>query len=336
MSDAIEHGGRLDAAMARYGGEPEDWLDLSTGINPFAYDPGKIGKSAWQRLPDEAAMAALLNAARDFYQLPHSTDLVAANGSQALIEILPRVLTANKIATIWPGYGEHQLCWHKAGAKIRLIVTSDEVHEDESLVVTNPNNPDGRIFDHDELLAAAQKIAPSGGTLIVDQAFCDCVPEHSIFVGDTAMPENILVLTSFGKFFGLAGLRLGFALGAPEIIARIRAELGLWSVSGPAMAIGTKAFGDDQWIAATRKRLRDFSIELCAVLRANGFKIVGSHPLFVYAYHEAANAVYEALARQHILARHFSDDPLYLRFGLPGGVAELKRLEAALGKVSIT
>jgi len=168
-----------------------------------------------------------------------------------------------------------------------------------------------------------------GGLLVVDEAFMDVGPPQASVAGEV-MRGNIVVLRSFGKFFGLAGLRLGFAIAAPEMAARLRASLGPWAVSGPALAIGATALGDHAWIAAMREHLAAAAQRLDALLIAAGLQVVGGTTLFRLAQSPAAPRLFEALGRAGILVRRFADHPEWLRFGLPGGEAEWDRLARAL------
>ena len=239
---AVFHGGRLDAAISEYGGKPEDWLDLSTGINPSAYPVPPISEKSWHRLPDEIAQQQLVKAARNYYRVPSGVDLVASNGTQAVLQNLPQVLVQGSAAIVSPTYEEHLHCWKQAGRTVFAPGGLNEaVDAAEIVVVVNPNNPTGATISQDVLVEAAQKLSDKSGFLIIDEAFADVFPELSCV---PKMRENMIVLRSFGKFFGLAGLRLGFTIGLKTIMDQLQAKLGPWSVSGPALEIGTRALGD--------------------------------------------------------------------------------------------
>ncbi|MCB1387361.1 MAG: threonine-phosphate decarboxylase [Nitratireductor sp.] len=336
MAETIFHGGQLDAAMARHGGRRCDWLDLSTGINPDPW-PGSgpvpaLPAESWQRLPDRGGEAALLAAARDTYAVPPGRDMLAANGTQALIELLPSMLGAGRVAVLAPCYREHVHVWRKAGSDVIELPREAQVLPGgvRVLTVVNPNNPDAAILPVERLKDLEGELAGRDGVLVVDEAFCDSMPEAS-FVPH--MGDHAIVLKSFGKFFGLAGLRLGFAVGSPEWVARLRQRIGPWAVSGPALEIGRQAFEDRQWIEATRARLKRDSTVLAEVLGKNGLRVEGIHPLFVFARHERAAAIAEALAVRHVLVRPFDELPHHLRFGLCRDAAGLARLDAALSRV---
>lgn len=331
MVDRIAHGGGLDAAMARHGGAQGDWLDLSTGINPRSYPLPSIEAAAWERLPDHGAEEVLKSAARSCYRVPEELKIVAANGTQALIELLPRVLDASQVAVIAPTYGEHAHVWRKAGATVTEIGRGEAIPDAvKALVIVNPNNPDGAVMPVQQLLALAEEMKTRDGWLVVDEAFCDTSPEASLI---PALPENAIVLRSFGKFFGLAGLRLGFAVCLPKLASAFESALGPWSVSGPALAVGASALRDGEWIGQTRRWLEVASQRLTNLLEGHGFEICGAHPLFVLAGHEQSAAIAEGLAQRHILVRSFAGMPDRLRLGLCGSDEELQQLDTALSEL---
>lgn len=323
LMSEVFHGGGLDAAIAKYGGERRDWLDLSTGINPNAYPVADLPDDVWQQLPDKGAEKALIDAAREYYQVLQDRAIVAAPGTQALIEMLPDIIKADSVSILSPTYGEHANAWEKKGVAVSLIDHPEAVKSKDVLVIVNPNNPTGQVHGDEALVALASKVK----LLIVDEAFCDTCPEESIV---PVMPDNVIVLKSFGKFFGLAGLRLGFAICSDELAKDMQSRLGPWAVSGPALAIGARAFQDKHWIDQTCSLLIEQSRQLAAMLSGYGFHIEGSTPLFVYAKHENAGDVFDHMAKHHILVRPFPERPNYLRFGLCKNDETLKRLETAL------
>lgn len=335
MTGTVFHGGGLDAAVARHGGRRQDWLDLSTGINPVPYPLPAIAAEAWARLPDSGAEHRLLETARAIYGVPDHLSVLAAPGTQALIGALPRLLAGDTATIVAPAagtYGEHAQCCAAAGRRLRHVRSPDAVPDDESLaIVVHPNNPDGHHWRPTALAALAARLARGGGTLLIDEAFCDVSPEASVVSAGFA---GTVVLRSFGKFFGLAGLRLGFAIAAPDLVAGLSQWFGPWSVSGPALAVGTVALGDEAWIAAARRRLESDSLSLASLLENNGFSVLGRTGLFVLAAHRRAPAIALGLARRHILVRPFPERPQLIRFGLCATAVELARLERALSAVA--
>lgn len=326
----MKHGGDLTEAIAQYGGTPRDWLDLSTGINPGPWPmPQALRDGAWQRLPSGAEAEALLDAARKTYGVPNGVDLAAAAGTQALIQWLPYLAAPGPVAIVGPTYSEHAAAWRNAGRTIIAIDHLDACPDNAvHAIVVNPNNPDGRVTDRAALARVATRLKERGGWLIVDEAFADADPA----VGAAALCADlpVLILRSFGKFYGLAGLRLGFAIGAPDMIAGIATALGPWAVSGPALLIGAAALADQRWADRTRDALEQQARALDEVLLKAGFSIAGGTSLFRLARYPQALKLHAALAKQHIWCRSFDWADDLLRFGLPPDAAGLHRLAAAL------
>ena len=320
------HGGDLAAATVRFGAPAAGWIDLSTGINPTPYPVSELSSDAWTRLPQSTGLRALKTAAADAYGAA-GPDLVAcAPGTQALIQVLPRVLGAHRVAVLGPTYAEHAAAWRASGAEVEDL--ADLPPPDRSLVLVNPNNPDGRAVDPERLAAWARDAAEADHWLIVDEAFADVRPDISLV---PALPlTNVIILRSFGKFHGLAGLRLGFALAMPRMVRRLEADMGPWAVSGPAQEIGARALGDQAWAAAERARLAGHMARLRDLLTDAGLGVVGGTDLFVLADHANAPALYDHLAGAGILVRRFQANPSWLRFGLPGPEDQWQRLEKAL------
>ena len=325
---AIVHGGRLDAAIAEYGGKRDNWLDLSTGINPNPYSIPEVTYASWQRLPDEGAHTKLITAARKYYKVPEEYGLVASNGTQAIIQSLPQILAQEKIAIVSPTYEEHFHCWKLAGREVVKVQTLNEgVECADIVVVVNPNNPTAVKYQPDELSHAAQKLERKSGILIVDEAFGDVMPELSTV---PIMSENTIVLRSFGKFFGLAGLRLGFAIASKTVSGELKLRLGPWCVSGPALDIGATAFRDQRWIENSRIQIKQNSEDQVEVVEACGLKLIGNAGLFMEFEHQNTLALHEALLKEYILVRPFSARPTRLRFGLCKNMEELERFALAL------
>ena len=313
---ARDHGGGIDAACARWGGKRADWLDLSTGINPRPYPLQELPASCWTALPDRGAAMALEAAARRFWNVPEGAAALAAPGASALIALLPLLARPGRAAIPAPTYNEHAAAFAAQGW--RVDAAADPAPGAEALVLVHPNNPDGRL--HEARTAEAPLV-------VIDESFCDVTPDHSL-IAQAARPGR-LVLKSFGKFWGLAGLRLGFAFGDPELIARLAALLGPWPVAGPAQEIGRRALEDDAWAARTRARLAADAARLDELLAKAGAACVGGTSLFRLYESETAQALHEKLARQRILTRVFPYEARWLRLGLPDGTG-WGRLEAAL------
>lgn len=319
MATPIQHGGALDRAISAHGGERADWLDLSTGINPVAWPVPDLPNEAWQRLPDDAPFDACLIAAKRYYGVPEGAAIVAAPGTQAIIQWLPSVLSCAPVNVVTPTYGEYQRCF---GDRVVAISEMDDATA-PVVIVGNPNNPDGCMVTEQ----AVCKQLDRGATVVIDEAFADVAPEHSV-IGLTDR-AGVLVLRSFGKFFGLAGVRLGFAIGDAKLVSAIASYLGPWAVSGPALQIAQRALSDSDWIVETRMRLARDRSRLEILLTKHGFEPVGATNLFVTVSRPDAQDVYHKLASRRILVRPF-DGTSWLRFGLAADQAGFDRLETAL------
>ncbi|MGP6085448.1 threonine-phosphate decarboxylase CobD [Antarctobacter jejuensis] len=321
-----DHGGDLDRAKALFGGS--DWLDLSTGINPCAYPLPDIPKHLWNALPTREEVVELQDIARRSYRAGDGVHSVALAGAQGAIQLVPRLTTSGQARVVTPTYNEHAGALESQGWTVQQVPDIDGLRGAELGVVVNPNNPDGRLWTPESLIDLAHGV----GLLVVDESFADPVPEYSLVPYMDQLPEgvNILVLRSFGKFYGLAGVRLGFALGKPALIEKMRALSGPWAVSGPAIACGRVALADDAWQAETIARLSRDAVRLDAIAERAGWQSVGGTVLFrTYDVGDAA-AVQERLAKAQIWVRKFPYSTGWLRFGLPGDQAGWQRLEATL------
>ncbi|SRR5579859_2180981 len=321
------HGGDLGLAEARFGKPEQGWLDLSTGISPFPYPIADLPAELWQRLPGLAEDLALRGAAAAAYGADDPDFLATAPGSQAILQILPRLRPFSQVAVIGPTYGEYSRCFSMAGHHVLALETLDRTVDADVVVLCNPNNPDGRRHDAERLLELADEQAARGGLLVVDEAFCDPVPELSL--APYARP-GLVVLRSLGKFFGLAGMRLGFAIAEPQLARLLRQAMGPWAVGGPVLEIGRRALSDTAWIEETRRKLVHDSNVLISLLGRAGMSNVGGTTLFTLVNAPRAWALFEYLGQQGILVRPFSTAPRWLRFGLPPDEAGRQRLENAL------
>lgn len=307
-----DHGGNLSAAIQRYGGSRTDWIDLSTGINPTPYPIPALCASDWAELPDTAASAALIEAARRFWNVPDTAAVLPAPGASALIALIPGLAAPRWVKIKTPTYNEHAAAFANHGWAIA------ESEPAEARVAVHPNNPDGRLWQEDELAAPLT---------IIDESFCDTCPDQSLI--HLAAKPGVIVLKSFGKFWGLAGLRLGFAIGDPALIQQLANLQGPWAVSGPALKTGLQALQDPAWAAQTRQSLAHDAHRLDLLAAARGARLVGGTDLFrLYEVSEAA-AWQDRLAHAHIWSRIFPYSKTYLRLGLPPQDG-WDRLESAL------
>lgn len=326
------HGGDLASARVRFGDPSEGWLDLSTGINPVAYPIPPLPADAWTRLPDPAALARLEAAAASAFGAADPAMVVAAPGTQALIQLLPRLIAARRVAVVGFTYQEHAASWADRGAEVVGVADPLDATAADVAVVVNPNNPDGRVVAGAELRATAAALRAHGGALVVDEAFVDLTPAASIV--PELPPEGTVVLRSFGKTYGLAGVRLGFAVAAPALAAEIRRALGPWPINGPALAVATAAYGDAAWRRSAAARLERDTARLDNLLGAAGFTLIGGTLFYRLVAHPDAAGWHDQLGRAGILTRAFPQRPNWLRFGLPGDEAGWRRLEQALRPIA--
>jgi cobalamin biosynthesis protein CobC len=325
----LSHGGDLDAARRRFPGAPEPFIDLSTGINPYPYPVPRLAADVFARLPEPADLGRLARAAACAYGAPSEAHVVPVPGTQIALPIVAGLVPPGRALVLTPGYAEHARAAALAGHRVEATSRLDECSAATLVIIGNPNNPDGRLFARSDLLALAAELRGRRGLLVVDEAFMDVGPPGSSLAPDVD-GANIIVLRSFGKFFGLAGMRLGFALAPPPLARKIAAALGPWAVSGPALAVGTKALADTAWIERTRARLDTSAQRLDAILADLALPLVGGTSLFRLVQTPAANALFQHLGEAGIWVRAFAENPKWLRFGLPGNEAAWKRLKAAL------
>ncbi|MGL4637238.1 MAG: threonine-phosphate decarboxylase CobD [Beijerinckiaceae bacterium] len=324
----MQHGGDLTEAMARFGGGADGWLDLSTGINPHIWPLPEIAPRFWQALPAKRDLHALLDAARVAYGVPDAAAIVAAPGTQALIQWMPRLAPARGVTVLSPTYSEHAAAFREAGQSVREVTDTADWNGSDNLIVVNPNNPDGRMLTQAELRRLAERATAGGGWLIVDESFVDTMPDVSCV--DLCAEYPVVILRSFGKFYGLAGVRLGFVIAGAEIARRFEIALGPWAVAGPALAIGRAALADVVCADDMRRRLVLEAAALDAVLVSGGLEIVGGTTLYRLVRSADATGLHDHLANHRIWTRRFDWDHTLLRFGLPGDAAGLERLAGAL------
>ena len=321
----LEHGGRLREAARRFNRPVEQWLDLSTGISPFAWPIPALPQSIWQRLPETDDN--LSGVAGDYYGAPAALPVA---GSQAAIQALPLLRAPSRVGVLEPTYAEHADAWRRAGHAVRSVQlddVADVLPQLDVLLAVNPNNPTAQLLTTEQLLKWHAELASRGGWLLVDEAFMDVTPEHSL--ASFTDREGLIVLRSLGKFFGLAGLRLGFVLAAPALLGQLEKALGPWAVSGPARAVGLAALLDASTQQLWRYRLKTASERLDALLIQAGLSGGAGCGLFQWRESERAERLYLNLARQGVLVRLF---PALngLRFGLPHHQRDWERLEQAL------
>ena len=329
----IAHGGNLRQAQSLFPDAPRPWIDLSTGINPHAYPFSPPPHDSFCRLPEPDDLERLKAAAAQAYGVASADRLAAAAGTQILLPLLIETMFGSvspgskRAVILSPTYAEHARMAALAGFSVTETPDFGELSSADLAIVVNPNNPDGRLLAPDDLLALRRRLAARGGLLVVDEAFMDVIDPGVSVAGDAQ--EGLAVLRSFGKFYGLAGVRLGFAVAPPSVCDRLSARLGPWAIPGPTLAIGLEALSDTTWQSGMRLRLQQDSQRLDALLARAGLRIAGGTSLFRYIRHSKAQALFRHLGEAGILVRRFVGQPDHLRIGLPHPF-EWERLESGI------
>jgi len=320
----LEHGGHLIDAATKYNIPVAQWLDLSTGINPNGWPIPDIPAQCWQRLPETSD--ALIPTARDYYQCQ---SILAVAGSQAAIQILPSLRGPSRVGVLVPAYAEHGYSWKKAGHQLIELAADtidNQIDQLDVLIIINPNNPTAQQFSQQQLLSWHKKLAKRHGWLIVDEAFIDTDPNHSL---SRHTLKGLIILRSIGKFFGLAGIRSGFVITDESLLTALNEKLGPWTISHPSRFITSQALQDRHWQQTARHNLKKQSQQLTVILTKHGLKPDGTTALFQWIKTPEAANIHHYLAQQGILTRLFNQ-PSSLRFGLPKNAQQLILLDQAL------
>lgn len=327
----LDHGGSLERAQALFRQAALPWIDLSTGINPHPYPLSDLPATAFTRLPEPGCMRTLEAIAAETYGAPSRAHVTAAPGTQILLPRVAALREPGVAAILGPTYAEHRRAAALAGHEVIETTAFSALADADLAIIVNPNNPDGRLVARGDLLALADRLAARGGLLVVDEAFMDVGPAEATLVGDVGH-GGLVVLRSFGKFFGLAGVRLGFALSSTDVTQRLQAELGPWAVAGPALELGMRALADKPWQENMRARLASEARRLDALLSEHGVEVTGGTDLFRFVRLDREVKLFETLGRCGILVRDFLERPGVLRFGLPADEIQWQRLTRALAE----
>ncbi len=322
------HGGKVDAASALFPAARSPWIDLSTGISPWAYPHASLPEAAFTRLPEHDLVAALELAAAAAFGVETGTQVVAVPGTDLGLRLLEPIFLGRRVAVVRPGYSGHLLAWKRSRV---MEVSADSLESaagsNDVIVLANPNNPDGRVIPPDRLRAVAKDLASRNGTLVIDEAYADVAPDNSLCAEAS---DSLIIFRSFGKFFGLAGVRLGFVITSTSYAMSFRQLIGDWPVSGPAVMIGEAAYRDLGWQTKQRQRLKHAGACLDALLIDAGLELVGGTPLYRLARCADAETLFRQFAACGILIRPFNEDPRLVRIGLPADDEQWNRLREAL------
>ena len=313
----LDHGGKLDRNISLYGGLRSDWIDLSTGINKSSYPIPEIPKWIWENLPDESLLEEFQRSARKFWKIPDNAEIICSSGTSMIISALPSLFDKGNVDIYKPSYNEYETAFRQNGWNI-------SARNANARILINPNNPDGKIWHSD-------KILNNGKLTIIDESFCDLVPNNSLI--NYANNPGVIVLKSFGKFWGLAGLRFGCAIGLPETLKNLKRRLGPWPASGPALFIANNALSNHGWAKDTIKRLHNDVITLDKILIQNDLDVIGGTNLFRLISTPNANQLKNDLCKKYILTRTFPYSKHFLRMGIPSRDDHWKRVKSALKEI---
>lgn len=327
----LKHGGRVLAAAKKYHIAKENWVDLSTGLNPNGWPVPKVPTEVWQALPEDDD--GLQTAACQYYGCDACLPVA---GSQVAIQILPTLRSRSKVGVISPTYAEHEYNWKQSGHDVTQVNINDVdqyINELDVLVVINPNNPTGDLIKSKQLLSWYQYLSTRGGWLIIDEAFMDVTPEHSLV--SSANKPGLIILRSMGKFFGIAGIRCGFVIADNEILQRLAKKIGPWSLTGPTRFVAKQALLDKTWQVTIIKKINESSIRLRDLLSQSGLPPKGGTALFQWLEHAYAEELYEACAEKGVLIRLYKTNEATssLRFGLPASEKQWQQLNNVLNSL---
>jgi len=328
MNQDLIHGGAIDVVRASYPDAEKPWIDLSTGINPWPYPDTTVSDSALSALPTATAQKTCTAALSRVIGAPMEATLLAP-GSEILIRLLPDIIQPRRVAILPPTYSDHKQAWQRSGAEI--VETRDPlevVDSVDAIVITHPNNPDGRCFSRAALEQVRTSLAARGGWLILDEAYADLIPAESF--APQGGTDGLIVLRSFGKFFGLAGLRLGAVIAPPRELELFAHRLGVWPISTAALEIGTRAYNDQIWQSQMRATLNEAASSLRQILSESDLTLVGGTDLFQLVEVADANVAFDHFAKAGLYVRRFDWSRTHLRLGLPPNPDAVDRLKSAL------
>ena len=319
----IQHGGDIDLAIKKYGGQRADWIALSTGINRTSYPWQESVKVELRDLPSSKLLMGLEKAASRAYKVAEGTDTAAVQGAQQIISLLPTCLkNYNSVAILGPTYNEYEKAFKISGIKAETVSDVSKLSSSDIAIIVNPNNPTGKVIAEEILDDLSKKVR----ILIIDESF-------KMFSSRRIQKfDNVIQINSLGKFFGLAGVRLGFVSGPSDFIKSVRGMLGPWPVSSVAAEIGIIALNDKTWISEMEKILLEGSNVLHEACNTKNWKLVGKTNLFhTYATSNCVE-VEEQFAAHYIWIRTFDYSKSWVRLGIPTSKYEWARVRQALNQ----
>lgn len=324
--EPIQHGGNLLQAIEEFGGKQGEWLDLSTGISPFTIKFAAFSEDVWRRLPDPKYVEQLEGRAKVFYQT--NFECLAVPGSQFAIQHLSKILDGN-VGIVEPTYGEYAASFIRSERRYIPLAGIDDIGDVTSVILANPNNPDGRVYTSKDLLELAARLSKCGGYLVVDEAFM-AIDDHNSLLSASDVASNIIILRSIGKFYGLAGIRLGFVFSSTEVRQKLAGYLGPWAVSGPALAIADYIFIHPDITVELKEKTSVRHQQMAEMLGQLRLTIAGKNELFFLLQHPSVMDLHVHLKKQRILTRIFDYNSSWMRIGLTANDGEDKRLSDTL------
>ena len=319
----IHHGGDIDLAIKKYGGEREDWIDLSTGINGTSYPWQQSIKFELRNLPSNKLLVNLERAASAAYKVAENTETAAVSGAQQIISLLPICLKSyNSVAILGPTYNEYEKAFKSSGIKAQTVSEVSKLSSSDIAIIVNPNNPTGKVIAEEILDDLSKKVR----ILIIDESF------KTFSSRRIQKFENVIQINSLGKFFGLAGVRLGFVSGPSDFIKSVRRMLGPWPISSIAAEIGTIALNDNTWISEMEKILLEGSNVLHKACSTKNWKLVGKTNLFHTYATSSSLEVEKQFAAHYIWIRTFDYSETWVRLGIPTSKYEWTRVRQALNE----
>jgi len=319
----IQHGGDIDLAIKKYGGKREDWVDLSTGINGTSYPWQESINVELRNLPSNKILMNLEKAAARAYKIAESADTAAVSGAQQIINLLPICLkSCNSVTILGPTYSEYEKAFKSSGIKTQTVSEVSKLSSSDIAIIVNPNNPTGKVIADEMLEDLSKKVR----ILIIDESF------KMFSTRRTLNFSNIIQINSLGKFFGLAGIRLGFVSGPSDFIKAVKEMLGPWPVSSLAAEIGIVALNDRVWISEMEKLLVTESNALHEACNSRNWELVGRTSLFHTYATSSCLEVEKQFAAHGIWVRTFDYSETWVRLGIPTSENQWERVKQALNQ----
>lgn len=332
------------AEMAGYvpGFQPRDekaYIKLNTNENPYPPSPrvieailAEVGDNL-RKYPDAASRLACEEAARLYGFEPEW--VIMANGSDEVLNNLIRACAAQgeEIGYVHPSYSYYGTLAEVQGARVKTFLLDEgwalkdfpEVYEGKLFFLTNPNAPLGFCFPQPFIEELAGRVK---GLLVVDEAYVDFADDNSLDL--VRRCDNVVVTRTLSKSYSLAGMRLGLAIGRPEIIAALNKIRDHYNLDRLAQAAALAALGDQDYFRDCVRRIRETRDWFSTELRVLDWEVIPSSGNFVFAVPPDRNGkrIYEALFERCILVRYFSD-PL-LTHGLRISIGTREEMEQTL------